>query len=453
MVDWLNINTGQDNQVTLSCNSDNTGTADRKASFDIVPNHGVGIPTVVNVTQHGFQYTGSTVSFTVNVGSDSDITVSGGTIELLFNDEITLTGSTDSAITQEDDKTIKITIEQGRTSYNVSIFYMVSPSITKLNWDVKSDTTDTKLNIFNGDTEWVSDALPNDSRQIVWINVSNSTVLTFKLCHVTHRYTNFEVTMPDVLNEHAIELTFRFDERIIDVTNKNHPESVKFFPSSPNVIYVSDSKTTDEISHDTKITFDVEFEKTHNKLTSFFCTLNGAIVSSESISEENALIKFDINGITSIIDNLNVASNPGNNGGPNSGEGGLDGGGQGENTGNTVSETAYTISCDVSHSNVNQYVGESFDFTVELYLHGDDGEIPMASPFYNQETGKIELTGNYTPLERAVAMCIIKTTPISRYNIISNVLKGTDAIKAQQAYDIWYDINNVIVETGMTTNP
>lgn len=434
--EWLNITT-EDTGFTVSC-SENTGFTERKAEITVKANNGGNDQDkIVYVTQDGSSPTGSTYSFLVNVKSEEGVNVSEGTITIEFSEPPTEITAPPGAVLSEDKKKATITLSEEQMTFNFSLTSFTQVIIQKITWEELTPSTeeDKILTVSKDSNPIISNRDPRYGNQDVYQMVEDGDVFLFYVEKLKKNESNFTVAFPFAENLELSEknVTLTFSRPILRITNIEGG-IVNYFPNGN----VSINPTSDSDS-DSKVQFTAEYD-VDTILKKFYCALRGTFTTPEEMSKvsvdfkynEGILISYDIDIEEDINDDGNTA-------GENNQEGGTDGTGQADDIEDT-NDHKYKINFESTSSRsdwpiTNVKIEESFPFSVSLNLTGD-GQLE-ARPFYDANSGTYVLHGNYSASELANAISTLKSTPVSKFNTITGVLKGADVTTATMAYNEW----------------
>ena len=451
---WLNI-ISADTGFTVSCSA-NTGLAERKAEITVKANNGGDDPDeIVYVTQDGSGPTGSTYSFSVNVKSEEGVNVSEGTITIEFSEPPTdITASTGAEII-DNKKRVKMTLGEGQLEFSFSLTSFTPVIVQKITWEGLTPSTeeDKILTVSKGNNPIISNRDPRYGNQDVYQMVDDGDIFSFYVEKLKKNESNFTVAFPSAENLELSEknVTLTFSRPILRITDIEGG-IVNYFPNG-NVSINPKSDLDSEVS------FTAEYD-VDTMLKEFYCALRGTFTTPEEMSEVK--VNFGWNGehLTDyIIDIKGDLNDDGNTAEGNDQEGGTDGTGQADDTGDT-SVHKYEIDFETTSprsdwSITNVKIEESFPFSVNLDLTGD-GQL-ATRPFYDANSGAYALHGNYSASELANVISTLKSTPVSKFNTITGVLKGSDVTTATMAYNEWEQAHMEVPTpqeaSGTTVNP
>lgn len=429
---WLTIITA-DTGFTVSC-SKNTGLAERKAEITVKANNGGDDPDeIVYVTQDGSSPTGSTYSFSAKVESEEGVNVSEGTITIEFSEPPTEITVPTGAGLSEDKKRVTITLSEEQMIFSFSLTSFTPVIIQKITWEGLTPPTeeDKILTVSKNNNPIISNRDPRDGNQDVYQMVDDRDIFLFYVEKLKKNESNFTVAFPFAENLELSEknITLTFSRPILKITNVVGG-NVNFYPNGN----VSINPTSDS-----EVSFTAEYD-VDTILKKFYCLLRGTFTTPEEMSkvrvdfkyDEEILIKYDID----IEEDLN---DDGNTAGGNNQEGGTDGTGQADDPVDTNNHK-YKIYFESTSSRsdwqiTNVKIEESFPFSVNLDLTGD-GQLKVR-PFYDANSGTYVLHGNYSASELANAISTLKSTPVSKFNTITGVLKDSDVTTATMTYNEW----------------
>lgn len=404
---WLKITSG-DTGFTVSC-SGNTGLAERKAEITVKANNGGNDPDkIVYVTQDGSSPTGSTYSFSANVESEEGVNVSGGTITIEFSEPPTeITASTGVELS-EDNKRATITLSEEQMTFSFSLTSFTPVIVQKITWEGLTPLTeeDKILTVSKGSNPIISNRDPRYGNQDVYQMVEDGDAFLFYVEKLKKNESNFTVAFPFAENLELSEknITLTFSRPILGITDI----------VGGNVNYYPNGNVSISPTSSSEVGFTAEYD-VDTMLLRFYCALRGTFTTPEEMSEVRVDFKYD----EEILDNYNIDI--------------------AEDTVDT-NDHKYKIDfeCTSSCSDwpiTNVKIEESFPFSVNLDLTGD-GQL-ATRPFYDANSGTYVLHGNYSASELANAISTLKSTPVSKFNTITGVLKGSDVTTATMAYNEW----------------
>ena len=427
---WLNI-ISADTGFTVSC-SENTGLAERKAEITVKANNGGDDPDeIVYVTQDGSGPTGSTYSFSVNVGSEEGVNVSGGTITIEFSEPPKAITAPTGAEIIDNKKRVKMTLGEGQLEFSFSLTSFTPVIVQKITWEGLTPSTeeDKILTVSKGNNPIISNRDPRYGNQDVYQMVEDGDVFLFYVEKLKKNESNFTVAFPKAVNLELSEknVTLTFSRPILRITDIDGG-IVNYFPNGDVSI---------NPNSDSEVRFTAEYD-VDTILKEFYCLLRGTFTTPEEMSEVR--VNFGWNGehLTDYIIDIKGDLN---------------------DTGDT-SVHKYEIDFETTSprsdwSITNVKIEESFPFSVNLGLTGD-GQL-ATRPFYDANSGTYVLHGNYSASELANAISTLKSTPVSKFNTITGVFKGSDVTTATMAYNEWEQAHMEVPTpqeaSGTTVNP